>query len=90
MRSVTCVMFNCTFLRFSHGLASNTITLRNNVKNVIITMKSKTLGFPHLRIKKKTGGKIGLSTEIIRFHFSASAVLRSVAAAVVAAVLSSC
>lgn len=69
MRSVTCVMFNYTFLRFSHGLASNTITLRNNVKNVIITTKSKTLGFPHLKIKKKkkTGGKIGLSTEIIGF-----------------------
>ena len=53
MRSVTCVMFNYTFLRFSHGLASNTITLGNNVKNVIITMKRKTLGFPHLKIIKK-------------------------------------
>ena len=66
MQSVTCMMFNCTFLRLSHELASHTITLRNNVKNVIITIKSQTLGFPHLK-RKKTPGKIGLNTEIIRF-----------------------
>ena len=66
MQSVTCMMFNCTFLRLSHELASHTITLRNNVKNVIITIKSQTLGFPQLK-RKKTPGKIGLNTEIIRF-----------------------
>lgn len=83
------MMFNCTFLRLSHGLASHTITLRNNVKNVIIIIKSQTLGFPHLK-RKKTQGKIGLNTEIIRFHFSASAVLYSGAATVVTTVFSSC